>query len=54
MFPLDFPQQYQIFAPFNLIFALGKRKKLDGAKSGEYNEWGTTAILFLAKNSCII
>jgi hypothetical protein len=23
-----------------------------GAKSGEYGGWGTTAILFLAKNSC--
>jgi hypothetical protein len=30
---------------------LGKRRKSDGAKSGEYGTWGTNAILFLAKNS---
>jgi hypothetical protein len=35
-------------SPMNFIFVLGKKKKSHGAKSGEYGEWGKTAVLFLA------
>ena len=34
--------------PFIFNFIFGNRKKSQGAKSGEYGGWGTTAILFLA------
>ena len=36
--------------PFIRSFRLGKRKKSQGARSGEYGGWGTTVMLFLAKN----
>ena len=36
--------------PFIRSFSLGKRKKSQGARSGEYAGWGTTVMLFLAKN----
>ena len=31
-------------------FGLGKRKKSQGARSGEYGGWTITVMLFLAKN----
>ena len=36
--------------PFSFNFSFGNRKKSQGAKSGEYVEWGITAILFFARN----
>ena len=35
--------------PFIGLFNLGKRKKSQGAKSGEYGGWGMMIVLFLAK-----
>ena len=35
--------------PFIRSFSLGKRKKSQGARSGEYGGWGIT-VIFLAKN----
>ena len=36
--------------PFSFNFILGNRKKSQGSKSGEYDGWGITAILFFARN----
>ena len=35
--------------PFMGLFNFGKRKKSQGAKSGEYGGWGMMIVLFLAK-----
>jgi mRNA-degrading endonuclease RelE of RelBE toxin-antitoxin system len=38
--------------PFNLVFILGKRKKLQGTKSGEYGGCGMTVMFLEAKKCC--
>jgi hypothetical protein len=40
-------------AAFQLYLQLGKQKRSQGAKSGEYGGWGMTVMLFLVKNSLV-
>jgi hypothetical protein len=39
--------------PFSFDFIFGNRKKSQGAKSGEYGEWGMTVILYFDRNSWV-
>jgi hypothetical protein len=36
--------------PFSFNFFFGNRKKSQGAESGEYDEWGKTAVFYFARN----
>ena len=48
--PLESLQWCRILDPSSEALQLGKRKKSQGARSGEYGGWGITVMLFLAKN----
>ena len=48
--PIESVQCVSNRRPFIRSFSLGKRKKPQGVRSGEYGGWGITVMLFLAKN----
>jgi hypothetical protein len=43
-------QKLNTYISLQQKYYFGKRKKLQGAKSGEYGGWGMTAILYSARN----
>jgi len=48
--PLESLQWCRIFDPSSEASAWGRGKNSQGARSGEYGGWGTTVMLFLAKD----